>query len=392
MDHRSGDRAHAGPRGAARRLSAVRIGLDVTAMHVDRGGSAAHVRGLWQALSEAAGDVVALSCPGAKPPAMPRQWRDRLATVRRDIGWSLAGVERAARRAGVTLLHVPVPIGPSWGGLPLVVTVHDLFVLTHPRRFRRWHRTYSAATIPPLLRRARAVITVSPHTRDAVLERFGLDAARVHVVPNGVPDVFRPRPAEDPVVVAARQACGLPPRYVMSVGQLEPRKNLERLVAAARLARTALGARDLVVVHAGPPGWGDSAHAVPRAAAASGGAFRLLGALEESTLAALVAGATALAYPSLGEGFGLPVAEAMASGTAVLTTHAGALRDVAGDDAEIVNPTSVEAIADGLVRLWGDDAHRRRLAARGLARADRWRWPAVADATRAVYDWAWRHG
>jgi glycosyltransferase involved in cell wall biosynthesis len=322
---------------------------------------------------------------------MPRRLGDRLATVRRDLAWSLRGVERAALAAGADLLHVPVPIGPAWGRLPLVVTVHDLFVLTQPTRFRRWHRTYSAATIPALVRRARAVIAVSEDTKRAVLEQFAVPADRVHVVPNGVPDLFRPVAPDDPALTAVRGRLGLPPRYIVSVGQIEPRKNLERLVAAARLARQATGARDLVVVHAGPLGWGDAADRVPRAADASGGAFRLLGALDGATLATVVGGAQALAYPSLGEGFGLPVAEAMAAGVAVLTSHAGALREVAGADAEIVEPTSTDAIAHALVRLWTDDGHRVALAARGLTRAQRWRWPAVADATRAVYAWARRH-
>lgn len=380
------------------------IALDITAMHVDRGGSASHVRGLWTALqsttrrsgdaseASAGAAVIAVACPGARPPGFPRRLRDRVATVRRDVGWSLRGVERAAIAAGADLLHVPVPIGPAWGSLPVVVTVHDVFVLTHPTRFRRWHRTYSAATIPPLVRRARAVIAVSEATRHAVVERFGVDAARVHVVPNGVPEAFRPVAPDDPALSDVRRRLGLPARYLVSVGQIEPRKNLERLVAATRMARGVAGAEELVVLHAGPTGWGTSAEAVPRAAAASGGAFRLLGALDPETLALVVGGATALAYPSLGEGFGMPVAEAMTAGVPVLTSHAGALRDIAGDDAEIVDPSSVDAIAAGLVTLWTDGARRDALATRGIARARRWRWSAVADATRDVYAWARAHG
>ena len=290
-----------------------------------------------------------------------------------------------ARRAGADLLHVPVPIGPAWGTLPLVVTVHDLLVLTEPRRFRRWHRLYSAATIPSLVRRARQVIAVSAHTRAVVLDRFRLAPARVHVVPNGVRDDFRPVSHDDPRLAAVRARLGLPVRYIASIGQVEPRKNVERLAAAARHVATRPGCRELVVVHAGPLGWGVSVDAVPAAAAASGGAFRLIGPLAADELALFVGGAEALAYPSLGEGFGLPVAEAMASGVAVLTSHAGALAETAGPDAEIVEPTSVESIEAGLERLWTDDARRTVLAAQGLARAVRWRWPAVAAATRRVY-------
>ncbi|MCU0623852.1 MAG: glycosyltransferase family 4 protein [Gemmatimonadaceae bacterium] len=361
-----------------------RTAVDVTAMHVDRGGSAEHVRGLAAAFGDDP-HIVRIASPGARPPSHPRRMRDRLATLQRDLRWSLRDVERAARAAGAEVLHVPVPIGPSWGTLPLVVTVHDLFVLSEPRRFRRWHRHYSAATIPPLVRRARRVIAVSSHTREALLDRFGLEPSRVQVVPNGVRDDFAPLTADDPRRAALRARFGLPARYVASLGQVEPRKNLERLAAAARHVAQRPGCRDLVVVHAGPMGWGASVEAVPAAAAASAGAFRLVGTLSPEDLAVFVAGAEMLAYPSLGEGFGLPVAEAMACGIAVLTSHAGALAETAGRDAEIVEPTSVEAIAASLERLWTDAAHRAHVAACGLARAARWRWPAVAEATRQVY-------
>lgn len=360
-----------------------RVALDVTAGRLDRGGSGEHVRQLARALGAA---VIPVSCPGTRPPRMPRTWSDRAATLHRDLWWAQHAVVAAARAAGAELLHLPVPIGPVATRLPLVVTVHDLFALTNPGRFRRWHRAYTAATLPRLVARARAVIAVSTATREALLAHTTVVPERIHVIPNGVAPVFAPRQADDPELAALRTALALPPRYLLAVGQIEPRKNLERLVAAARRAASRPEARDLVLLHAGPAGWGESAARVPALAAESGGVVRLVGPLEAPALAALVAGAVAVTYPSLDEGFGLPVAEAMASGTPVLCSSAGGLAETAGDAAHIVDPHDDAAMADGLVRLWTDAALRADLTARGLARAARWRWPAVAEATRAVYD------
>lgn len=363
----------------------MRVALDVTVGTRDAGGSGVHVRELAAALATAA--------PGAVVPVamLNAARRSRWDTLRHDIAWAQRGVETAARAAGASVLHCAVPIGPVRGRVPLVVTLHDLFALTHPREFRGWHRAYTQATLPALARRAARVICVSDATRADAIERLGLNPAVVCVVPNGVHPRFAPQAADDAVRAALRARYALPSQFVLTVGALEPRKNVARLVAALLRAAERPGGEELCLVHVGPPGWRnvEIASAVRRASNARtpGGhpRARMLGLVSDDDLAALYRAATFVAYPSLREGFGLPVAEALASGAAVLTSRGGALEEVAGDAAHLVPPEDDDALADALWHLWTDGDARAALASRGPARAARWRWDAVARATVAVY-------
>jgi glycosyltransferase involved in cell wall biosynthesis len=238
------------------------------------------------------------------------------------------------------------------------VTVHDLAVFRHPEAFPRWTRTYAPMVVPRVLRGAHSVIAVSEFTASELETLLRVPRERIHVVPNAVDDTFTP---DGP------RADG---KYVLVVGTLEPRKNLARAIeAAAQLAV------DLRVV--GAPGWGG--------VAARGANVTWLGAVDDAELARQYRGALCVLYPSVYEGFGLPVLEAMACGAAVVTSAGGATGEVAGDAAVLVDPLDVGAIAGGIETAI---ARHEELRPRGLERARAFSWDEAARLTQAVYEGA----
>jgi glycosyltransferase involved in cell wall biosynthesis len=267
----------------------------------------------------------------------------------RDAIWYPLGLRRHAR--GLDVLHCTTFRGAPRTGAPVVLTVHDLALLRYPEAFPRWHRLYGQTALRTTLRAADAVVAVSEFTKEEIVELAGIPSERIRVVANGVDPVFtREGPAADG-------------DYVLTVATLEPRKNLARAVEAARLAGV-----DLRVV--GARGWGGVD--VPG----------WVGELPDPELAALYRGARCLLYPSLYEGFGLPVVEAMACGTPVVTSLGGALEEVAGDAAVLVDPLDVPALAEGIATA---DARREELVARGLERSKTFTWARAADAVVALW-------
>ena len=363
----------------------MRVAFDMTAALMDRGGSGVHTRQLASALAlELGADFQTVNFGAARPVSASRSWGDRVRTVQRDVWWANAGCVAAARRAGADLLHLPVPIGPVSGSFPLVVTVHDLFVLSSPERFRAWMRYYLKATMPRLLRRADAVIASSHATRDEILTRIGLPPERVHVIGLGADPRFAavipPQHTR-----AVRERLQLPERFILTVGQLEPRKNIARLVRAVLAARRTADAADMILVHVGPGGWLEQDVTEAMQLPGASEAVRFAGFVPADDLPAVYQLARGFAFPSLGEGFGIPLLEAMASGTPILTSRVTSLPEVAGGAALLVDPTDVSAIADGMARLWTDDALVVQLRALGAERVKSFRWDSVAAATARVY-------
>jgi glycosyltransferase involved in cell wall biosynthesis len=324
----------------------VRVGIELSALEQTRAGTARYLRGLLPHLERRRDlELERFAYEGSS----------RTATVLRDTAWTLGALPREAKRRGCDVLHCPTYRAPLRSSVPVVVTVHDLAVLRLPRAFNPWTREYGRRLLGPVVRAARAVIAVSEFTRGEVVELLDVPEERVRVVPNGVDDTFIPD---------GDRAEG---DYVLAVGTLEPRKNLPRIAEAARLA----GAELRVV---GDPGWGGVE--LPR------DGVRWLGFVTDAELARLLRGARCLVYASLYEGFGIPILEAMASGTPVVTTAAGAFEEVADGAAVLVDPLDPAAIAAGI-----EEAASRadELRALGLERAKRFTWAAAAEATAAVY-------
>ena len=295
--------------------------------------------------------------------------------------WHVLGVAGPVRRvAPVDLVHAPSPAVPPTGKVPLVVTVHDAAPMVMPEAFTRrgviFHRQGFAAAA----KRARLVIAVSEFSADEIATHTPIPRDRIRVVPNGA-DLER---ATAEQVAETRRAFGIADRpYVFWAGTFQPRKNVRVLLDAfARLDPDAIPHR---LVLAGPPGWKPE-DADGEVAWQLGDRVRLLGPVAREHIFPLFAGADLFAFPSRHEGFGIPVVEAMAQGTAVVCADIPALREVAGDAARFVPPNDLTGWVDALRSLLTDEPARAALVARGHERVARYSWDRCTAATVAVYD------
>jgi glycosyltransferase involved in cell wall biosynthesis len=281
--------------------------------------------------------------------------------------------------SSVDLLHSPVPaaIPPAGPDQRLVVTVHDLAFLIHPRLYPRPWRLMYRVGLARAVRSAHAIIAVSRHTAEDLLRRTRVDPRKVHVVPLAA---SVPTSGSDIEETLSRLKIRAP--YVLFVGTLEPRKNLVRLVRAYR--RMAIRGSPHALVLAGPIGWRHQA--LLREIAMEGpGEILLTGPVPPEDLDALYRGASALVYPSLYEGFGLPVLEAMARGVPCVVSTSSSLPEVAGEAALPVDPRSVAGLAEALERVVGDRDLAGRLRKAGKSRAARFSWGETARLTLEVY-------
>jgi glycosyltransferase involved in cell wall biosynthesis len=278
-------------------------------------------------------------------------------------------IERAT--GPIDLVHAtafPVPAARA----PVVVTVHDLAFVHEPTHFSAHGVRFFNRHLDIALKEAALVLCPSRATM-ADCEAAGFEPARLRLVPLGVEG----SPAGSEAVAAARARFGLPARYVLWTGTVEPRKNLANLLRA--FARTDT---DATLVLAGPKGWNEDLDALVAPVRAR---VKVLGFLQRGDLDALYAGAAAFCFPSLLEGFGLPVLEAMLQGAPVITSKGTATEELAGDAALLVDPRDPEAIAEALTAVLNDPDLARRLSAAGRARAAAFSWQRCAHAVIECY-------
>jgi glycosyltransferase involved in cell wall biosynthesis len=269
----------------------------------------------------------------------------------------------------VDVIHATNFVLPPTGGVPGVVTVHDLSfyrddIHSGLRRLRD--------QVPWSIARAAAVVVPSQAIATEVRDRFGVRDDKVWVIYEGVAPVFF---GAAPLADEALRAQGIERPFMLAAGTIQPRKNFPRLLEAWRRARNELAGWTLVL--AGPAGWGPELPETP--------GVRTIGWVGDETLPGLLAAASVFCYPSLYEGFGLPPLEAMAAGTPALVGSYSAAEEVIGDAALLIDPEDVGAIAEGLVRVASDDEVRRRLSRAGKVRAAGFTWERTATATIAVY-------
>lgn len=293
-------------------------------------------------------------------------------------------LEREIRRGAWTLFHEPNYIPPRLAG-PLVATVHDLAFLRCPEFLPADRLRYLRATYREALERCDVILADSHFTERELLELCPwVEPARVRITHLGIDhERFRPDlpPAE---LERVRTRYQLPPRYLLYLGTLEPRKNLQGLLRAYRLLPLELR-REYPLVLAGMAGWNQAYFRPLLDDLARAGALREIGYVAGRDVPGLLAAATALSFPSWYEGFGLPPLEAAACGTPVVASHAGSLPEVLGEAARWVDPRDPESIAEGLREVLSEPALRVALRRQGLARAAEFTWAASAEATTAAY-------
>jgi glycosyltransferase involved in cell wall biosynthesis len=327
-------------------------------------------------IAERDGDAYTLLCSRERPEVLRDLDCDAvLAPYRHEVALKLRWLPAVEGEVGgdaILYPYWPSPPRRRAGAPPAAIFVYDLAFRLRPAEVPWQQRVYLGSILRPALEQAAAVLVISEKTRSDLLDCYpiaGLDK-KVSVVPLGFSTAVAAGPLPD----------GLEPGFILAVGTIEPRKNYPRLLAAYRAVRARKpGAPQLVI--AGRPGWayGD---ALDRIRSEPG--VRYLGHVDEATLAALYENASMLAFPSLYEGFGLPLLEAMARGVPAVAGAVGAMPELAGDAAVLVDPENVDAIASGLETVLGDSALRERLGAAGRQRAAAFTWRRSADLTRDV--------
>jgi glycosyltransferase involved in cell wall biosynthesis len=298
--------------------------------------------------------------------------------------WQQIRLPLAAKAAGVNLLHCPANTAPRYTLVPMVVTIHDLIPLDispADSATQSWAKNvYHAAC------HARRIITPSHYSRDKIVQRFGVQTDKIIVNPWApADDCRRVDDAEMLCRIKVRYGLEKSSDFVLAFGASDPRKNTERLLQAwAQLPEMITDHYRLLLI-----GIQDSAMArFQKLTAQLGLADRCIlhSYADNADLPALLSGATVLCYPSLSEGFGLPILDALACGTAVLTSTTTSLPEVAGDAAVLVEPTDVAAIAGGLVRLLGNDELRKQNVRLGFARVKEFTWQRCAERLICVFE------
>jgi alpha-1,3-rhamnosyl/mannosyltransferase len=344
----------------------MRVGFELTALELDSTGTARAIRSLERELATRV-DLVAFGHPRGGGGRIRR-------ALARELWWFPVALPRAAIRARLDVLHCPAPLAPLRSPVPLVVTLYDTAGFDHPEWLTRENALHQRFVVAPALRSAARVVTSSEFARERIARHVRVPLERIEVVPLGVDPVFGPGAVDEHVLARL----GVKRPYVLTVGTLQPRKNLEAALTAFELLDDGL---QLVV--AGARGWSDAELVARLGNARAADRIKLAGRLSDDDLVSLYRGAGCLIYPSRYEGFGLPPLEAMACGTPVVASNATSIPEVVGDAALLAEPddpaTIAAAVEDALAR-------REELAARAREHAAQFTWGRTADALTRVYE------
>jgi glycosyltransferase involved in cell wall biosynthesis len=365
-----------------------RVLVDATAVPADRGGVGRYVDNLLAALVRSGADL-AVACQRSDAERYGRLPGDvtvvpgpaAISHRPARLAWEQTGLPLVASQVGADVVHSPYYTMPLRAGRPVVVTVHDVTWFTEPEVHSATRATFFRSATRTAVRRSTRTVVPSAATKDALVGALGAEADAVDVVPHGVdPAVFHVPDDGERARVQAR--LGLEGGWIAFLGLLEPRRNVPALVRAWVQA-CADRPQPPALVLAGGVGWDDEVDTAVREVPPQ---LRVLrpGFLRGSDLPGFLGGAVLVAYPSLGEGFGLPVLEAMACGAAVLTTARTALPEVGGDAVAYAEP-DVDSLAAALAALLDDPERRRALGQAASARAAGFTWEATAQAHLEVY-------
>lgn len=363
----------------------MRIGVKISPLTVLRAGIPNYIFNLLGALAveDLENEYFLYTCrPLPMDPGLPERFRVvrvRFPSPHLQL-WYQAGLPLRMKRDRLDLFHDPVYPLPFLLPVPGVITVHDISNYTDPG-VHSFRSAMAAKLYPRHLRKARRIITDSFFTASELARLFPWTSGKTDVIHLGVSDVFRP--VEDPAVLEAVSIkYGLPSPFLLFLGTLEPRKNLDRLLEAYASSCERIP-HSLVI--AGGLGWKYEKLLQRISSHSAAERIHLTGFVEEADLPAILSMAEFMIYPSLLEGFGLPILEAMACGTPVVTSNVSSMPEIAGDAACFVDPLSVASIAGGIEAMASDEALRRKLSAKGLERASLFSWRRTARKTLEVY-------
>ena len=303
------------------------------------------------------------------------------------LWWEQAGIVSACHRAGVELLHCPYFSAPYFLPASTVVTVHDVIPLVMPEYRQRAPSRMYTSLVAFTVRRANAIITVSDYSKRDIMRAMNIPEERIHVIGNAVDESYRPI-TDTRLIDAVRERYGIGPKYILYFGGFDMRKNVDRVLQAYASLPPAIRAEYQLVIAGRLHLLGHPLYPDPRPRVRQLGLddrVVVTGTIREQDKAPLYSAATVYLFPSLYEGFGIPVLEAMACGAAVITSNLSALPEVAGDAAYYVDPYDVDAIRTAIEELLDSPAQRDELRERALERARHFSWTRVAQQTLEVY-------
>lgn len=301
------------------------------------------------------------------------------------IWWEQRHLPALIARERLDLFHAPAFVLPGRSVVPTVATIHDLVFMRYPETFGWFRRNYFHWAIPRSVYRATRVIADSEATRRDLVDLLQVAPERVDVIPLGVGEEFF-EPASPGAVVRARTMLRLPERYILTVGTIEPRKNLVRLIEAYAQAKQQLRRECPALVLVGRKGWKYGDVFARIAALDLGGDVIWSDFLGDEIIRPVYQHAKAFVSLSLHEGFGLPLLEAMASGVAVIASNRSSMPEVVGDAGVLVDPLDIAAVSDALVSLLKDDNQRSDLAGQARNRARAFSWELTARRTLDIYE------
>lgn len=361
----------------------MRIAVDVTPAQINQAGTGIYVKNLVQAIKnlQVPDEIYTISLDKYRDMSQVKTIRTRLETLYRDIIWTNIDIPFRIRQIGCELLHMPANVAPIFVSCRMVATIHDTTVLLFPKKFPLWHRYYTRLMMTFTTKKAAKIITVSNQSKNDIINLLKVNPNKIHVVYHGVSSIFQQVPQTE--IDRIRNKYGLS-NFILTVGSLEPRKNITRIITA--FARLRSEGYTGILVHVGPKGWLSEKNVRTLVSQLNlEDCIRFLGYVPLEDLVSLYNAAQILVYPSLYEGFGFPIIEAMACRCPVITSNISSMPEVAGDAALFIDPYNVEMLYRAMYRIWKEPDLTNDLVEKGLQRARVFSWERCAQETLSVY-------